>query len=100
MGESISNFAYFPKPKDKPDILGWDAAINDLAVNLALDERWYYDEKDKLAKPILKNYLSYTFERLQYEDEEEIERSKKRSQKAYFKKFLLMRTMLFGIQDW
>ena len=41
IGESISNFAYFPKPKDKPDILGWDAAINDLAVNLALDERWY-----------------------------------------------------------
>ena len=85
IGESISNFAYFPKPKDKPDILGWDAAINDLAVNLALDERWYYDEKDKLAKPILKNYLSYTFERLQYEDEEEIERSKKEVRKPILK---------------
>ncbi|WP_320995846.1 DUF3825 domain-containing protein [Bacteroides sp.] len=75
IGESLSNFAYFPKPKDRPDILGWDAAINDLAVNLALEERWYYDEKDKLAKPILKNYLSYTFERLQYEDEEERKRA-------------------------
>ncbi|EKC63891.1 hypothetical protein LEA_11115, partial [human gut metagenome] len=52
---------------------------------MALDERWYYDEKDKLAKPILKNYLSYTFERLQYEDEEEIERSKKEVRKPILK---------------
>lgn len=74
IGEAIDKFAYFPKPKSTPGVLGWDAAINDLAVNIALDERWYYNNEDKLTKPILKNYLSYTFERLQYEDE--IERKK------------------------
>ena len=69
IGEAIDKYAYFPKPKDTVGLLGWDAAINELAVNIALDERWYYNEEDKLTKPILKNYLSYTFERLQYEDE-------------------------------
>ena len=56
-------------------MLGWDAAINDLATNIALEERWYYNEEDKLVKPILKNYLSYTFERLQYEDSLEKEKA-------------------------
>ena len=69
IGEAIDKFAYFPKPKGTTGILGWDAAINELAVNIALEERWFYNEEDKLTKPILKNYLSYTFERLQYEDE-------------------------------
>lgn len=76
IGEAIDKFAYFPKPKDSTRIFGWDAAINDLAVNIALEERWYYNEKDKQVKPILKNYLSYTFERLQYEDEREREKAK------------------------
>ena len=74
IGNAIDRYAYFPKPKGLTGILGWDAAINDLATNIALEERWYYNEDDKLKKPILKNYLSYTFERLQYEDE--IERKK------------------------
>ncbi len=78
IGDAIDKFAYFPKPKDIPGILGWDYAINELAVNIALDERWYYNDGDKLTKPILKNYLSYTFERLQYEDE--IERKKAQSE--------------------
>lgn len=75
IGEEINKYAYFPKPKDTYGILGWDAAINDLAVNIALEERWYYDEDDKQNKSILKNYLSYTFERLQYEDKIERKRA-------------------------
>ena len=71
IGDAIDKFAYFPKPKGSMGILGWDAAINELAVNIALDERWYYNEEDKQTKPILKSYLSYTFERLQSEDEKE-----------------------------
>lgn len=76
IGEAIDKYAYFPKPKDSVGLLGWDSAINELAVNIALDERWYYynTDEDKRTKPILKNYLSYTFERLQYEDE--VERKK------------------------
>lgn len=76
IGDAIDKFAYFPKPKDVPGILGWDAAINELAVNIALDERWHYSEEDKITKPILKNYLSYTFERLQYEDEFALKKSR------------------------
>ena len=85
IGEAIDRFAYFPKPKSAPGVLGWDAAINDLAVNIALDERWYYNEEDKLTKPILKNYLSYTFERLQYEDEIEREKAKKENRQPRLK---------------
>ncbi len=61
-GSSLYQFAYFRG--------GVDKAVNDLA-ELALDERWYYDEKDKDKKPILRNYLWYTFERLQFEDSRE-----------------------------
>ena len=69
LGEALSTFAYFPSPKDvETPIYGWDAAVNYLADNLALPERWYHEAKDKITKPILKNYLSFTFERLQYED--------------------------------
>ena len=47
-----------------PGLRGWDAAVNSLAVNLALEERWYYDDADKQNRPILMNYLSFTFQRL------------------------------------
>lgn len=67
IGNEIDSFAFFPKRNTTS--YGWDAAVNELAANVALDERWYYEEKDKQVKPILKNYLSYTFARLQYEDE-------------------------------
>ena len=85
IGEAIDKFAYFPKPKSAPGVLGWDAAINDLAVNIALEERWYYNDEDKLTKPILKNYLSYTFERLQYEDEIERKKAQKESRQPRLK---------------
>jgi len=70
IGDAINSYAYFPKPKDV-SLFGWDYAINNLATNVALSERWYYNEKDKVTKPILKKYISYTFERLCHEDEEE-----------------------------
>ncbi len=60
-----------------PGLRGWDAAVNSLAVNLALEERWYYDDADKQNRPILKNYLSFTFQRLQYEDKLEKEAAAK-----------------------
>lgn len=85
IGEAIDKFAYFPKPKDTNGVLGWDAAINELAINIALDERWYYNDEDKLTKPILKNYLSYTFERLQYEDDLERKRAKSESRQPKLK---------------
>ena len=85
IGEAIDKYAYFPKPKSAPGVLGWDAAINDLAVNIALDERWYYNDEDKLTKPILKNYLSYTFERLQYEDEIERKKAQKEGRQPRLK---------------
>lgn len=66
IGDAIDAFAYFPAKGSQT--YGWDSAINDLAVNQALEERWYFSEEDKIKKPILKNYISYTFERLQYED--------------------------------
>lgn len=53
-----NSLSYFPRPKDMPGLRGWDAAVNSLAVNLALEERWYYDDADKQNRPILKNYLS------------------------------------------
>lgn len=72
MGTEIENFAYFPK---RDTSYGWDYAINELSDKIALEERWYYEEKDKQVKPILKNYLSYTFARLCYEDKLEKELS-------------------------
>lgn len=85
IGEAIDKFAYFPKPKGISGILGWDAAINELAVNIALEERWYYNDADKQTKPILKNYLSYTFERLQYEDEIERKKAQKENRQPRLK---------------
>ena len=85
IGESINKFAFFPKPKGSQNILGWDAAINNLATNIALEETWFYEEKDKVTKPILKNYLSYTFERLQFEDSLEKEKAQAEGRKPKFK---------------
>lgn len=47
-----NSLSYFPRPKDMPGLRGWDAAVNSLAVNLALEERWYYDDADKQNRPI------------------------------------------------
>ena len=74
IGDAIDKYAFFPK---KEGIGGWDYAINDLATNKALEEHWYYHAKDSITKPILKNYISYTFERLCHEDEEEGKKAKK-----------------------
>ena len=76
IGDAIDKYAYFPKPKEGIGY-GWDYAINDLATNKALEERWYYHAKDSITKPILKNYVSYTFERLCHEDEEESKKAEK-----------------------
>ena len=85
IGEAIDQFAYFPKPKDTHGVFGWDAAINELAVNIALDERWYYNDEDKITKPILKNYISYTFDRLQYEDDIERKKAQKENRQPRLK---------------
>lgn len=84
IGDAIDAFAYFPRPKNSTTY-GWDAAINELATNLALEERWYYTDEDKQKKPILKNYLSYTFERLQYEDAEEMRKAQEENREAVLK---------------
>lgn len=78
----LLDFAYFPPSKTIAN--GWDAAVNGLVIK-ALDERWFYEEEDKKANPILKNYLIYTFERLQYEDLLERKRSTERGQKPRLK---------------
>lgn len=77
IGDAIDKYAYFPRPKNIEKGYGWDIAINRLAADVALEEKWYYKEKDRMSKPILKNYLSYTFERLLYEDSLEEEAAKK-----------------------
>ncbi|WP_293576274.1 DUF3825 domain-containing protein [Prevotella sp.] len=85
LGNELDKYAYFPRPKDMPGLKGWDAAVNSLAVNLALEERWYYDDADKQNRPILKNYLSFTFQRLQYEDKLEKEAAAKNNRQPRLK---------------
>ncbi len=84
IGEAINDFAFFPRPKNVETGYGWDIAINKLE-EIALDENWYYNdnELEQKTKPILKKYLSYTFERLMYEDsiEEELAKKEGRSPK-------------------
>lgn len=82
--DAINGYAYFPKPKEISSF-GWDYAINNLATNVALPERWYYSEKDIITKPILKRYISYTFERLCHEDEEERNNAAKEGRKTRLK---------------
>ena len=96
IGDAIDAFAYFPRPKNSSTAYGWDAAINDLATNLALEERWYYSEEDKQRKPILKNYLSYTFERLQYEDAEETRKAAEEHREAVVKILVNEKHALFN----
>lgn len=85
LGNELDEYAFFPRSKDMLGLKGWDAAVNSLAVNLALDERWYYDDADKQNRPILKNYLSFTFQRLQYEDKLEAEAAVKDNRPPRFK---------------
>ena len=85
LGNELDKYAYFPRPKDMPGLKGWDAAVNSLAVNLALEERWYYDDADKQNRPILKNYLSFTFQRLKYEDKLEKEVAAKNNRQPRLK---------------
>lgn len=77
INEALNQFAYFPRTQQEQNISGWDSAINSLS-DIALKERWYYNEEDKQKKPILRSYLAYTFERLQYEDS--IERVKAKAE--------------------
>ena len=77
IGDAIDKYAYFPRPKNVDKGHGWDIHINLLATDIALEEKWYYYEKDRITKPILKKYISYTFERLLYEDSREEESAKK-----------------------
>lgn len=95
IGDAINAFAYFPRPKNSTTY-GWDAAINELATNLALEERWYYSEEDKQKKPILKNYISYTFERLQFEDAEETRKAAEEKRDAVLKILVNEKYALFN----
>ena len=58
------DFAFFPAPAGRN---GLDIAIGHLAAT-ARAERWYYGRIDPGTNPLLKNFLTLTFERLQYED--------------------------------
>lgn len=94
IGDAIDKFAFFPAKV--PQTYGWDAAINDLATNQALEERWYFSEEDKITKPILKNYISYTFERLQYEDKQETILAKKENREPRLKILTNERNAVFN----
>lgn len=85
IGDAINGYAYFRKPKEV-GLYGWDYAINNLASNVnLLPERWYYNDKDIVTKPILKRYISYTFERLCHEDEEERKKASKEGREPRLK---------------
>lgn len=62
--EKLLDFAFFPAPAGRN---GLDIAIGHLAAT-ARAERWYYGRQDPGTNPLLKNFLTLTFERLQYED--------------------------------
>lgn len=62
--EKLLDFAFFPAPAGRN---GLDIAIGHLAAT-ARPERWYYGRIDPGTNPLLKNFLTLTFERLQYED--------------------------------
>ncbi|MDE6160701.1 MAG: DUF3825 domain-containing protein, partial [Muribaculaceae bacterium] len=62
--EKLLDFAFFPAPAGRN---GLDIAIGYLAAT-ARHERWYYGRHDPGTNPLLKNFLTLTFERLQYED--------------------------------
>lgn len=62
--EKLLDFAFFPAPAGRS---GLDMALFHLA-QIARPERWYYGRRDPGNNPLLKNFLTITFERLQYED--------------------------------
>lgn len=62
--DKLLDFAFFP---GRGDQRGLDVAIAQLAA-VARPERWYYGYRDPGTFPLLKNFLTITFERLQYED--------------------------------
>ncbi|MDE6497139.1 MAG: DUF3825 domain-containing protein [Muribaculaceae bacterium] len=62
--DKLLDFAFFP---GRGDQRGLDVAIAQLAA-VARPERWYYGYRDPGTHPLLKNFLTITFERLQYED--------------------------------
>lgn len=62
--EKLMDFAFFPGPAGHN---GLDLALRHLAM-IARPERWYYGRRDPGTHPLLKNFLTLTFERLQYED--------------------------------
>lgn len=64
----ILKFAFFPKPYWY-DNNGFEYAIEQLAKKANKEERWYYGELDPGDYPILRNYFLMTFERLQSEDD-------------------------------
>ena len=67
--DKLMNFAIFP---NKGEENGFNYAIRQLAEEKVLKENWYYGEpvNNPGTYPILKNYLTLTFERLLAEDEE------------------------------
>ena len=62
--DKLLDFAFFP---GRGNQRGLDLAIAQLAA-VARPERWYYGYRDPGTHPLLKNFLTITFERLQYED--------------------------------
>lgn len=62
--DKLLDFAFFPAPAGRS---GLDIALRHLAQT-ARHERWYYGRHDPGTNPLLKNFLTITFERLQYED--------------------------------
>lgn len=62
--DKLLDFAFFPAPAGRN---GLDIALGHLAAT-ARPERWYYGRHDPGTFPLLKNFLSITFERLQDED--------------------------------
>ncbi|MDE6271182.1 MAG: DUF3825 domain-containing protein [Muribaculaceae bacterium] len=62
--DKLLDFAFFPARAGQN---GLDLALSHLA-RTARPERWYYGRRDPGNYPLLKNFLTITFERLQYED--------------------------------
>lgn len=62
--DKLLDFAFFPARSGQN---GLDLALGHLA-RAARPERWYYGRRDPGTYPLLKNFLTITFERLQYED--------------------------------
>lgn len=59
MDRSLSSFAFFP---NYPDAIAYSAE------NMAAREEWDYTDTQEKEYPILKNYLNYTFRKLEEED--------------------------------